>query len=80
MLGLRLVEEAHKETLHGGVGQTMAKVRTHYWIQKFKKLVKKMRKNWHGCKRFQASAYAPADYPHSRNQPISSDSSDSYQV
>ena len=28
MLGLQLVEEAHQETLHGGVGLTMAKVRT----------------------------------------------------
>ena len=58
MLGLRVVEEAHQETLHGGVGLTMAKVRTHYWIPKLRQLVKKVRKSCHGCKRFQALAYA----------------------
>lgn len=58
MLGPRLVEEAHQETLHGGVGLTMAKVRTRYWIPKLRQLVKKVRKSCHGCKRFQASAYA----------------------
>ena len=29
-----------------------------YWIPKLKKLVKKVRRNCHGCKRFQAMAYA----------------------
>ena len=55
MLGLRLVEEAHQETLLGGVGLTMAKVRTRYWIPNLRQPVKKVR--CHGCKRFQASAY-----------------------
>ena len=54
VLGLRLVEEAHQETLQGGVGLTMAKVRTRYLIPKLKQLVKKVRKNCHGCKKFQA--------------------------
>ena len=58
ILGLPLVEEAHQETLQGGVGLTMAKVRTRYWIPKLRQLVKKVRKSCHGCKRFQASAYA----------------------
>ena len=57
MLGLRLVEEADQETLHGGVGLTMAKVRTRYWIPKLRQLVKKVRKNCHGCQMFQTSAY-----------------------
>ena len=30
MLALRLVEEGHQETLHGGMGLTMVKVRTRY--------------------------------------------------
>lgn len=55
MLVFRLVEEAHQETLHGGVGLTIAKVRTRYWIPNLRKLMKKVRRNCHGCKRFQAS-------------------------
>ena len=71
MLGLRLVEEAHQETLHRGVGLTMARVRTRYWIPKLRQLVKKVRKSCHGCKRFQASAYAtppPGNLPTTRTQ------------
>ena len=71
MLGLRLVEEAHQETLHGEVGLTMAKVRTRYWTPKLRQLVNKVRKNCHGCKRFQASAYAappPGNLPTTRTQ------------
>lgn len=76
MLGLRLVEEAYQETLHGECGATG------YWIPKLRQLVKKVRKNCYECKRFQTSPYSnqripytwkPADYPHSRNQPVSSD-------
>lgn len=71
MLGLQLVEEVHQETLHGGVGLTVAKVRTRYWIPKLKQLVKKVRQSCHGCKRFQASAYAappPRNLPTTRTQ------------
>ena len=71
MLGLRLVEEAHQETLHGGVGLTMAKVRTRCWIPKLRQLGKKVHKSCHGCKRFQASAYAtppPGNLPTNRTQ------------
>ena len=71
MLGLQLGEEAHQDTLHGGVGLTMAKVRTCYWIPKLKQLVKKVRQSCHGCKRFQASAYAappPRNLPTTRTQ------------
>ena len=71
MLGLQLVEEVHQETLHGGVGLTMAKVRTRYWIPKLKQLVKKVRQSCHGCKRFQASAYGappPRNLPTTRTQ------------
>ena len=54
----RIVEEAHVQTLHGGVGLTMTKVRSRYWIPKLRKLVKKVRRNCHACKRFQAMAHA----------------------
>ena len=71
ILGLRLVEEAHKETLHGGVGLTMARVCARYWIPKLRQLTKKVRKSCHGCKKFQASAYAaslPGNLPATRTQ------------
>ena len=67
----RVVEEAHKQTLHGGVGLTMANVRAKYWIPRLRRLVKKVRGKCHGCKRFQAMAYAVpptgADYTNSRH-------------
>ena len=53
----RVVEEAHLQTLHRGVGLTMAKVGNRYWIPKLRKLVKKVLRNCHKCKRFQAMAY-----------------------
>ena len=71
ILGLRLVEEAHKETLHGGVGLTMARVCARYWIPKLRQLTKKVRKSCHGRKKFQASAYAappPGNLPTTRTQ------------
>ena len=52
----RIVEDAHLQTLHGGVGQTTTKLRSRYWIPKLGKLLKKVRRNCHGCKRFQAMA------------------------
>ena len=67
MLGLRLVEEAWGLT----VGLTMAKVRTRFWIPKLRQLVRKVCKTCHGCKRFQASAYAtppPGNLPTTRTQ------------
>ena len=38
----KYVEHAHKATLHGGVGLTMAKVREEYWIPRLRRLVKKV--------------------------------------
>ena len=69
----RIVEEAHLQTLHGGVGLTMTKVRSRYWIPKLRKLVKKVRRNCHGCKRFQAMAYAappPGRLPITRTEGV----------
>ena len=69
MLSLRLTEEAHRQTLHGGVGLTMAKVRSRYWIPRLRQLVRKVRGACHGCKRFQALAYAappPGNLPTTR--------------
>ena len=49
----KLVEHFHLSTLHGGVGLTMAKVRDQYWVPKLRQLVKRVRSECWGCKRFQ---------------------------
>ena len=58
LLSQRIVEEAHQHTLHGGVGLTMAHIRTRYWIPRLRRLVKKVRRRCYGCKRLTATAYA----------------------
>lgn len=40
LLTRNLVQRIHVETLHGGVGLTMAAVREQYWIPTLRKLVK----------------------------------------
>ena len=54
----RVVERAHLRTLHGGVGLTMANVRSRYCIPRLRRMVKKVQKNCHGCKKITATAYA----------------------
>ena len=49
----KLVADAHKKTLHGGVGYTMTNVRNTYWIPRLRRLVKKVIHKCNGCKRFQ---------------------------
>ena len=53
----KVVEQAHQNTLHGGVAMTMAKVRDRFWVPKLRCLVKRIRSNCHGCVRFRAQAY-----------------------
>ena len=69
----RIVEEAHLQTLDVGVGLTMTKLRSRYWIPKLRKLLKKVRRNYRGCKRFQAMAYAappPGRLPITRTEGV----------
>ena len=54
----KLVAHFHTQTLHGGVGLTMAKVRETYWIPRLRQLVKRLIKCCYGCKRFHVSAFA----------------------
>ena len=54
----KLVQRVHVETLHGGVGLTMAAVRVDYWIPKLRRLVKSIRRDCWGCKRSKATAFA----------------------
>ena len=55
----KLVQRIHCETLHGGVGLTMAAVRERYWIPRLRTLVKTTRKECWGCKRFHIKAATP---------------------
>ena len=52
----KLVMHAHTQTLHGGVGLTMAKIRELYWIPRLRRLTKQVIRSCHGCKRFQVTA------------------------
>ena len=58
VLARKLVEEVHLKTLHGGVGMTMAGIREKYWIPKLRRLAKQVIRSCHGCKKFQAVAFA----------------------
>ena len=42
ILAEKIVHEAHKRTMHGGVISTMAAVRENYWITKLQQLMKKV--------------------------------------
>ncbi|KAK3744823.1 hypothetical protein QZH41_015697, partial [Actinostola sp. cb2023] len=52
----KLVAHAHLQTLHGGVGLTMSHVRAKYWIPRLRRMARRIIRNCHGCKRFQAIA------------------------
>ena len=67
----KLVANAHKKTLHGGVGLTMSEVRRTYWIPRLRRLARKAIKKCHGCKRFQARALSnppPGNLPRDRTE------------
>lgn len=67
----KLVEHAHENTLHGGLGLTMTKVREQHWIPRLRRLVKRLINRCAGCKRFQAMAMAsppPGLLPRSRTE------------
>ncbi|XP_046853560.1 uncharacterized protein LOC124446735, partial [Xenia sp. Carnegie-2017] len=68
---VKLVEDAHLETLHRGVILTMAKVRENYWVPRLRRLVKKQRKRCYRCKRFTTKPYQapiPAPLPKTRTE------------
>ena len=70
-LAEKFVQHAHKTTLHGGVGLTMAKVRELHWIPRLRRLVNRVIRRCSGCKRFQAIAYKappPGILPTSRTE------------
>ena len=66
----KLVRRIHVNTLHGGAGLTMAAIRDTNWIPRLRHLVKAVRSDCWGCKRFQAIAantpkagYLPTNRP-----------------
>jgi len=44
----KFVQLAHKATLHGGVGLTMAKIKEEHWIPYLGHLAKKVIRQWYG--------------------------------
>ena len=57
ILAEKIVHEAQKRTIHGGVILTMAAVRENYWIPKLQQLTKRVIRNCFGCKRFQVKPF-----------------------
>ena len=71
-LARSIVQRRHLQTLHGGVSLTMAAVREDYWIPRLRSLVKAVRKDCNGCRRFQAAPMqvpAPGNLPTDRTSP-----------
>ena len=54
----KFVQQAHEDTLHSGVGLTMAKVRENHWVPGLRQLAKRLIKKCPSCKRFQITALA----------------------
>ena len=52
LLAEKLIFQAHKNILHGGVVLTMTNVRSNYWIPTLRKLAKSVVRKCYGCKRF----------------------------
>ena len=48
----KIVQEAHKKTLHGGPTLTKAEVRTKYWIPNLRQLAKRVIRHCYGCKKY----------------------------
>ena len=67
----KMVMDAHTQTLHGGVGLTMAFIRRKYWIPRLRQLTKKVIRSCFGCKRFQVTAFSsppPGNLPADRTE------------
>ena len=54
----KFVQQAHADTLHGGVGLTMAKVHENHREYRLRQLAKRLIKKCPSCKRFQITALA----------------------
>ena len=65
------MEDAHRRTLHGGVGLTMSRIRERYWVPRLRSLSKRVIKRCHGRHGFQVRAAArppPGNLPRDRTE------------
>ena len=53
----KVIAHAHRYTLCGGVGLTMAKVREMFWVPRLRQMTKKVIKSCYSCKRFHVTPY-----------------------
>ena len=53
----RLIEEAHIQTIHGGVTLTMTKIRSKYWVLTLRQLVKRVVRICSVCKNLRVKSY-----------------------
>ena len=53
----KLIEEAHIQTIRGGVTLTTAKIRSKYWVPTLRQLVKRVLRICYGCKKFHVKSY-----------------------
>jgi hypothetical protein len=53
----KIIHNAHVQSLHGGVGSTMAYTRQQYWVPRLRQLSKKVIRNCYGCKKFHTSTF-----------------------
>ena len=58
LLTEKMVHDVHVLSLHGGVGLTMMLIRQEYWVQRLRRLTKKVITGCYGCKKFQVAAFA----------------------
>ena len=68
---VKLVEDAHRRTLHGGVSLTMSRIQERYWVPRLRRLTKRVIKRCHGCRRFQVRAAfrpPPGNLPRDRTE------------
>ena len=64
-----IIMEAHRITLHGGLGDTLAQIRKDYWIPKGRQAIKVTLKGCNICRRYEArpiSYPGPPALPHDR--------------
>ena len=53
----KLIEEAHIQTIHGGVTLTVAKARSKNWVSTLRQLVKRVLRICYGRKKFHVKSY-----------------------
>ena len=54
-----IIREAHEKVYHNGVKETLAEVRSRYWIVKGRQIVKKLIRRCFICKKLEGLAYPP---------------------